>query len=174
VAAGYALELAQPDFGLSHGPDLEVRLASRSKRLLGARIVAERCFATRVVSSDVTATLQTSVLRGSFDIGLPLGREGFAVWAIGAGLDWTRIAPGAPHAIDVTPLAPRTDLVPMLRPEFRYEMLGGPMVFAVSVFADIALLATHYDLVEAGNSRRLAAPWLVRPGIVVSIGFHIL
>ena len=47
---------------------------------------------------------------------------------------------------------------------------AGSLFFNTSVFSDVSLVHTHYDLLDDGEPVRLGAPWTVRPAGALAAG----
>jgi len=166
----YLVQSAGPALTLGHGPGLEIGVGVNSRRLYRLRLGVDRSFPQELQVSELSASVQNTALRASLDAGLPLTRHQFALIALGAGLDLTRIDPGTAQSADVTPASPRTHATPVLRPELRYELSKPAWYFAIAAYADIVLGRTHYDLRVNGSAERVATPWQVRPGANATLG----
>jgi hypothetical protein len=105
-----------------------------------------------------------------FDANLRVAEAHQIALGMGGGLDIVRVEPGAPRAQGVTPSTPETDVVPVLRPELRYELTTRSFLLGAAAFADVSLARTHYDLAESGELRRLGTPWQARPGGALVLG----
>lgn len=170
VALRYAAAWFGPDLGLAHGPGLELAVGtSRGLRLRG-RVSGEWFFDQALDVEELDAKVETKPLRASVDVGFPLAETQVLALGIGAGVDLSRVEPSAARAEGVTPGEAQSSIVPVLRPELRYELAVGSLVVAASAFADISLVRTHYDLLDDGQLVRLGAPWTARPGAALALG----
>jgi hypothetical protein len=116
----------------------------------------------------VTASLAAVVLRGGIDLGARSAAHA-AAFGLSIGADVVRITPK--HSDPSWRLdSPRTDLVPMVRAELRYELALSTLLLTVAALADISLVDTHYDAQDGPISRRAATPWPVRPGMALTVG----
>jgi len=168
----YGLASSGPDFELAHGPGIELGVGGRGALFLRARVGADAFFPQTIDAAELHATLRTVAVRASFDAGVALAPRNFLALGIGAGADVTRIDPGDAGAESVAPASPRTNVVPVVRSELRYELHTGRAVLGAAAFVDVSLARTHYDLLDDGASTEVAAPWTVRPGAALLAGLH--
>jgi hypothetical protein len=119
---------------------------------------------------DLSANVETRPLRAGVDVGIPLTETQLLAFGLGAGVDLSRVEPSTARGEDVTPGEPQSSVVPVIRPELRYELGAGSLMFGASAFADLSLVRTHYDLLDEGQLVRLGAPWTVRPGGALALG----
>jgi hypothetical protein len=170
LALRYALESFGPDLGLAHGPGLELGVGTLGAIRLRGRVSGEWFFDQTVDTPELEATVKTRPLRAGVDVGFRLAAVHLLALGVSAGVDLSRAEPGAPRSDDVTPGESQSSLVPMLRPELRYELGARGVVGSASAFVDMSLARTHYDLLENGGPVRVATPWLVRPGGALLVG----
>ncbi len=170
AALRYAAESFGPDFSLAHGPGVELGVRSRGALRLGGRVSGEWFFEQTLDAEELTASVQAIPLRIAFEASFRAAEAHSIGVAIGGGFDIVRVEPGSSHVEGVTPSAPETNFVPILRPELRYELGIGSFALGAAVFADISLVRTHYDLAENGELTRLGTPWRARPGGALLIG----
>jgi hypothetical protein len=133
-------------------------------------VTAEWFFDQTLTTPELSADVETRPLRAGVDVGFPLTEAQVLAFGIGAGVDLSRVEPSAARAEGVTPGEPESSVVPVLRPELRYELGAGSLSFSASVFADVSLVHTHYDLLDDGQPVRLGAPWMARPGGALAAG----
>jgi hypothetical protein len=173
LAPRYSAAYAGPELGSAHGPGAEAAVERGWVRLLmRARLVAERRFVQTVTSPDLSAQVQDDSLRLLFELGwAPAARQAVS-FGLGLGADMTSIEPGAARTTGVTPATATTHTVPVTRAELRYEIGGAAWRVAGLVFMDASLFDTHYDILRAGVTQRLATPWPVRPGAALAVGWR--
>jgi hypothetical protein len=70
----------------------------------------------------------------------------------------------------VTLAAPTRELAPALRFELRYELAAGRWLFGAAALLQLSLVKTSYELVVGDEHQVLAAPALLRPGAVLTVG----
>jgi hypothetical protein len=174
LAPRYSVAYAGSELGAAHGPGAEAALERAGTRLLmRARLVAERRFTQVITSPTIDADVHDDSGRLLAEVGwAPDARQAISL-GLGFGVDMTSVQPGAARAPDVTPAAATTHVVPVTRGELRYEIGGAAWRVAATLFADLSLFDTHYDLDRAGVPQRLATPWPVRPGAAVVVGWRI-
>ncbi|HEX6765177.1 MAG TPA: hypothetical protein VF103_06855, partial [Polyangiaceae bacterium] len=170
LALRYAAEWTGSDFGLAHGPGLELAIGSRSGLRLRGRVSGEWFFEQSLDAKELTVGTQTSALRAGFEAGTSVADRQLVSLGVGGGVDIVRVAPGDPLVAGVEPAAPETAIRFVFRPELRYELDLTPVVLAFAVFADLSLARTHYDLAESGSPTELGAPWPVKPGAALMLG----
>jgi hypothetical protein len=176
----YAGQWSGSDLGGVHGPGGEIGIewrggaSSRSAErtpIVRTTFSAERWFSQTVTSQQVKASLQSWPLRLGVDVGWPRAHGQTWLFGLAGGVDLTRIEPEAGDP-SVTASAASVDVVPMLRAALRYEFGTGPWRLAFTAYADVSLLATHYDLARGSSFERLAAPWPVRPGAALVLAWQ--
>jgi ribosomal protein L11 len=173
LAPRYSAAYAGPELGPAHGPGAEAALERSGVRLLmRARLVAERRFVQVITSPQLNADVHDDSLRLLFELGWAPRASQAVSLGLGFGADLTAIEPGAALVPDVTPAGATTHVVPVTRAELRYEIGGAAWRVAALLFADASLFDTHYDIVRAGTTERLATPWWVRPGAAVAVGWR--
>jgi hypothetical protein len=170
VALRYAAEWFGPDLELAHGPGLELGVGTRGAVRLRARVSGEWFFDQTLETPELRAEVGTKPLRASVDVGLELAEKQVVTFGIGGGVDLSRVEPSTSRADNVTPSEPQSNVVPVLRPELRYELGTASLVVGASAFVDVSLVHTHYDLLDDGEPVRLGAPWTARPGGALAIG----
>lgn len=170
AALRYAASWFGPDLALAHGPGLELAVVTRRGIRFRGRVTVEWFFDQTLETPELAADVATRPLRAGVDLGVPLTDAQVFSFGIGAGVDLSRVEPSAARAEGVTPGEPESSVVPVLRPELRYELSADSLVFGASAFADVSLVRTHYDLLDQGQPVRLAAPWTVRPGGALALG----
>lgn len=169
----YAAQFSGPELYPAHGPGVELTFGLRSARLLlRARLVAEHFLPQKLRIQELETKLETNALRLSLDLGIPFTTQQTFVFALAAGVDSVSLEPGTPRVVDVTPAGSRTSVAPFLRPELRYEIAKGSLLFGFAAFSDVSLRNTHYDLIESGGRRVLATPWIIRPGATLALGLR--
>jgi hypothetical protein len=169
LAARYVAEWPGAELGLAHGPGVLLGLRFRGRPSFGLELGAERFFQQSLETAELSATLQKSSFRASFELGVPLAPAHSAALALGPTLELTRLHPRE-AAPGVTLAEPTTDAAPALRFEVRYEYAVERVLIGAALLADVGLVRQHYDLAESGATLELSAPWLVRPGAALSIG----
>jgi hypothetical protein len=170
VALRYAAAWFGPDLELGHGPGLELALETQRGLRIRGRVTGEWYFDQTLHTPELLAVVETKPLRASLDLGVPLAETQVVALALGGGVDISRVEPSAARAEDVTAGEPQSSIVPVLRPELRYELAVSSLMVAASAFADVSLVRTHYDLLDDGQPVRLGAPWTVRPGAALALG----
>jgi hypothetical protein len=160
-----------PELGLSHGPGLELYAGYRGALLLRLRAGGQRSFEQSLSATPVAARIQTSSLRGALELGVTLnGRHGLSL-GLGTGAELVFVEPERAAESDVRLESAGSYVVPLLRPELRYELALSSVRLCAAAVTDVLLADTHYDLLENGRQRRLATPWRVRPGALLGLGF---
>jgi hypothetical protein len=170
VALRYAAAWFGPDLELAHGPGVELALGARRGIRFRGRVSGEWFFDQTFDDRDLSANVETRPLRAGVDVGIPLTETQLLAFGLGAGVDLSRVEPSTARGEDVTPGEPQSSVVPVIRPELRYELGAGSLMFGASAFADLSLVRTHYDLLDEGQLVRLGAPWTVRPGGALALG----
>lgn len=169
----YTVRYDGSDFDLAHGPGAELSFALHKGLFWRGRLTGDHFLPQSLRIQELSAKLDTNSVRLSVDLGLKVARNQVVMVALGAGLNWVHLEPGTPRVADLAPAPPRADLIPFIRPEFRYEISSSSWVLALSAFADVSLSNTHYDLIVGDVPHELATPLRIRPGAALAFGVHI-
>ena len=89
---------------------------------------------------------------------------------LGAGVDFTRVAPGVGGTPDLRPAAPFWAVAPWLKPFVGIERLFGRISVAVAVGAEIHLLDERYTVKTDSDTRDVFVPGRLRPEAEVLVG----
>ena len=165
VAAGYQLQvMGSGEF--QHAGKLAV--AARFERVVIA--AAARVAAPITITGDgVRAQLTTAGVSASGAARF-LDAGGFSALAgLGAGLDFTRVAP-AVTTTDLTSASAFWALGPSLTPFAAIERLFGELSIAIAAGAEIHLLDERYAVKTATETREVFVPGRVRPQIEALLG----
>jgi hypothetical protein len=172
LAARGALEWTGSDLGADHGVGAETGLAWRfdSGLFVRGRLVLEYGFGQAITTPALSATVRSTALRAGIDLGSASGSSAFAV-GIGLGVDLARITPEARFDASLALADTSTASIPVARLEARYELTSGIFRMSAGLFGDASLVDTHYDIRRGNTQERIAAPWMVRPGLFLALGF---
>jgi hypothetical protein len=140
--------------------------------LFRARLSGERWFAQALASDKVEASVQSTPVRFSLDVGGSVSRAQAWTVGLGGGADVVRVEPKRTLDATVTPAAARTHPVPVLRAEVRYELGAESWCLVLAAFADLSLLRSHYDLERGAALETVAAPALLRPGAALILAWR--
>jgi hypothetical protein len=165
VAAGYeAVAMRSGDF--QHAA--KVAIGARVARLViaaAARLAAP----ITIVGGGVHAQLSTAGVSVA-GAGRLLNRGGFSVLAgLGAGLDFTRVAPVV-QTSDLQPATAFWALGPSMRPFVAIERFVGRISIAVAVGAEVHLLDERYTVRTSTETREVFVPGRVRPAADMLVG----
>jgi hypothetical protein len=175
-----SLELALRGVGRYGGPEVKhalavgleagVELGRRDRGFVWRpRAVVERGFVHELTTTPIGAELDTWSFRLGVDAGFRSGPH-LGFFGLAGGLDRVGISTKTSSDPTFTPTGKSSDIVPIVRLEARYELALSILRLGIAPFADVSLEESHYDLVFANETRRLATAWIVRPGLAVSIG----
>jgi hypothetical protein len=133
--------------------------------------VFEYGFGQTIATGGLSAKVRTTALRAGLDFGDAFGTSALAL-GLGAGLDFSRIAPEVTEDSSLTLTGDARAAVPVVRLDARYELTIGAFRASAGLFTDASLADTHYDVRRSGREERIAAPWRVRPGLGLTLGWH--
>jgi hypothetical protein len=172
LAARGVVKWTGSDLGLDHGVGAETGLSYHfdTGPFLRARLLFEYGFGQGITTPVLSATIRTTALRGSVDFGSRFGPSALAV-GLGFGADLVRIDPETAFDPAVVLAEESSSTLEVVRLEARYELSAGIFQMAAGVFADVPLADTHYDVRGSSGQERIAEPWAVRPGALLSLGF---
>jgi hypothetical protein len=172
LAARGVVEWTGSDLGADHGVGAETGLSYHfpSALFVRARLVFEQGLGQGITTPALSATVRTTALRGGIDVGFAFGPSALALGA-GFGVDLARIEPETAFDASLVLADETSSTIPVLRLEVRYELTAGIFQMAAGVFADVPLVDTHYDVRGNGGLERVAEPWAVRPGALLTLGF---
>jgi len=172
LAARGVLKWTGSDLGADHGVGAETGLAWRFAGGLFARgrLVFEYGFGQAITTPALSATIHTTALRIGVDFGSVFGSSALAI-GVGFGVDRARISPEARFDPALALAAESTASIPVARLEARYELTLGIFRMSAGVFGDASLVDTHYDVQRGTAQEEIAAPWMIRPGLMLSLGF---
>jgi hypothetical protein len=169
VALRYGFEALGDAIAVRHGPGLELAVG---QSVFGVRATFEHGFEQTVHVPEFSATEQVESARLAAELGVRVAARQRAALAVGGGIDVAHFDPGLARVPDVTPSAPHTEVVPVLRAELRYELALAPLTLGAAAFTDIACEKTHYDVIESGSVRRVASLDTLRPGGALTLGLR--
>jgi hypothetical protein len=117
----------------------------------------------------VDARVNTWPLRIGIDLGIA---RGVHTWLLGLSTGFDRVHTSAEHArsSELQLSESTTQLLPVSRAEFRYELALSRLLLSVAALIDVPWAVTHYDVFEDGKRVRLGTPWQVRPGLMLGCG----
>jgi hypothetical protein len=172
LAARGVIKWTGSDLGVDHGIGGETGLSYHLETgvFLRARLVFEHGFGQGITTPVLTATIRATALRGGIDFGSRFGPSALAV-GVGFGADLVRIDPETSFDPAVVLAEESSSTLAVVRLEARYELSAGIFQMAAGVFADVPLADTHYDVRGSGGQERIAEPWAVRPGALLTLGF---
>jgi hypothetical protein len=174
LAARGVVEWTGSDLGADHGVGAETGLSYHfpSALFVRARLVFEQGLGQGITTPALSATVRTTALRGGIDVGFAFGPSALALGA-GFGLDLARIEPETAFDASLVLADDTSSTIPVSRLEARYELTAGIFQMAAGVLADVPLVDTHYDVRGNGGLERVAEPWAVRPGALLTLGFSL-
>jgi hypothetical protein len=163
--------------GLLHGPGVELGLmravsgGASSRLFWGATAVAERAFPQRLEAAALDAQVDVISTRVLVDVDWRRGAlHSFSARA-GGGADFVQARQTVVRDPTVTPAGASSKLLPVARFEVGYG-IGDPVWrVGLTLFVDVALERTDYELRRPAGVLVLAAPWPVRPGLALVFGF---
>jgi hypothetical protein len=135
----------------------------------GLELGADRRFTQRLSTPVLDASVERSTFHALLEAGVALSSSHHAFLALGPALELTSTRPSSRTA-GVAPAPERTELVPAVRAELRYELGVGNVLFGVAALLESTLVKRRYELAQAGAPELLAAPALLRPGAVLTLG----
>jgi hypothetical protein len=135
------------------------------------RLAYEYRLSQTIATSELDASFGSMAFRGGLDGGVRSGAHSILL-GLGAGADLDRASTGTLRSRSLQSSTVSNDAVAMLRAELRYELALWKLWVAASVLADFATARTHYDVGRSGGATSLTELWLVRPGIVLSVGLR--
>jgi len=172
LAARGVVKWTGSDLGADHGVGAETGLSYHfpTALFLRARLVFEQGFGQGITTPALSATVRTTALRGAIDVGSAFGPSALALGA-GFGVDLAQIEPETAFDASLVLTEDTSSTIPVLRLEARYELTAGIFQMAAGVFGDVPLVDTHYDVRGNTGLERIAEPWAVRPGALLTLGF---
>jgi hypothetical protein len=172
LAARGVFKWTGSDLGADHGVGAETGFGYHfpTRLFLRARLVFEYGFGQEITTPALSATVHTTAFRGGIDVGSAFGMSALA-FGIALGADRVRIEPETAFDASLVLTEDESSTIAVIRLEARYELTAGIFQMAAGVFADVPLVDTHYDVRGNGGLERIAEPWAVRPGALLTLGF---
>jgi hypothetical protein len=172
LAARGVFKWTGSDLGADHGLGAETGLSYHfpTRLFLRARLVFEYGFGQEITTPALSATVHTTAFRGGIDVGSAFGMSALAC-GIALGADRVRIEPETAFDASLVLAGGKSSTIAVVRLEARYELTAGIFRMAAGVFGDVPLVDTHYDVRGDSGLERIAEPWAVRPGALLTLGF---
>jgi hypothetical protein len=160
------------DLGFASALGVETGLEWHMPRalFLRARVLFEYGLGQSLDAQAVSARIRTSTVQAGLDVGAVLGRNTIAL-GLSGGADLIGMSPDRATGTSLDLAADSTSVAPVMRLEGRYEVTFGSFRATAGILADVSLVDTHYDVRQGGEQSRIAAPWRVRPGVALTLGW---
>jgi hypothetical protein len=178
LALRYAGAWSGPQLGPVHGPGAELGFmravpSGGSNRLsFGPTAIVERTFPQELRASTLDAQIDAIGTRLLVGLDWRQGALHSLSARAGAGADFVRARPTVARDPSVTPAAGSSKVLPVARVEVGDAIGDRLWRVGVTLFVDVALERTDYELQTPSGSLVLAAPWAARPGIALAFGFN--
>jgi hypothetical protein len=163
--------------GPIHGPGAELGVmravsgAGSRRLLLGAIAMAERTFPQELKASTLDAQIEAIRARLLVGVDWRPGTLHSLSARAGAGADFVQARPTAVHDAVVTPAGESWKALPVARIQVGYGIGDRLLRVEVTLFVDVAIERTDYEVRTPSGSLVLAAPWPVQPGLALAFGF---
>jgi hypothetical protein len=156
---------------LGGGLELGVRELLRATLHLRQRLLFEQFAVQHLHTHGLEAEVRASALRLGLDVLRAWGPHSFGGGLL-AGVDLLAIKPKKTSDPAWSLAEQGIDAVPMLRAELGYERQFGALALGCSVYADVALIDSYYEVREGSEVQRVAHPWRVAPGLALRLGWR--